>query len=180
MVGAFLIVNTFSILVAQRSRELALLRALGASKRQVTWSVLLEAFVLGVLGSTLGLGLGVVLAMGIRSFFSRFGLDLSGQSLIFEPRTVLAAYGVGVVVTMAAAWLPARRTTRIAPVQALRDDVAMPESSLHRRLLLGVVLIVAGGGRARCRAVRRRAAHRLVRRWPACSASCSASPRPAR
>ncbi len=144
VVGAFLIVNTFSILVAQRSRELALLRALGASKRQVTWSVLLEAFVLGVLGSTLGLGLGVVLAMGIRSFFSRFGLDLSGQSLIFEPRTVLAAYGVGVVVTMAAAWLPARRTTRIAPVQALRDDVAMPESSLRRRLLLGVVLIVAG------------------------------------
>ena len=66
VVGAFLIVNTFSILVAQRSRELALLRALGASKRQVTWSVLLEAFVLGVLGSTIGLGLGVLLAMGIR------------------------------------------------------------------------------------------------------------------
>ncbi|HET6653512.1 MAG TPA: FtsX-like permease family protein, partial [Nocardioides sp.] len=144
VVGSFLIVNTFSILVAQRSRELALLRALGASKRQVAWSVQLEAFVLGVLGSTIGLGLGVLLAMGIRSLFANVGLDLSGQPLIFSPRTVLAAYAVGVVVTMTAAWLPARRTTRIAPVQALRDDVAMPETSLHRRLLLGIVLIVGG------------------------------------
>ena len=146
VVGAFLIVNTFSILVAQRSRELALLRALGASKRQVTWSVQLEAFVLGVLGSTIGLGLGVLLAMGIRAFFANFGLDLSGQSLIFAPRTFVAAYAVGVLVTMAAAWLPARRTTRIAPVQALRDDVAMPETALRRRLLFGVVLIVGGLG----------------------------------
>ncbi len=146
VVGAFLIVNTFSILVAQRSRELALLRALGASKRQVTWSVQLEAFVLGVLGSTVGLGLGVLLAMAIRSLFARFGLDLSGQPLIFAPRTFVAAYAVGVLVTMAAAWLPARRTTRIAPVQALRDDIAMPESSLHRRLLLGVVMVAVGLG----------------------------------
>ncbi|GAB3773088.1 putative ABC transport system permease protein [Nocardioides ginsengisegetis] len=146
VVGAFLIVNTFSMLVAQRSRELALLRALGASKRQVTWSVQLEAFVLGAVGSTLGLGLGVLLAMGIRAFFARYGLDLSGQPLIFAPRTVVAAYAVGVLVTMAAAWLPARRTSRIAPVQALRDDVALPESALHRRLLLGAVLTVLGLG----------------------------------
>ena len=85
VVGAFLIVNTFSILVAQRSRELALLRALGASRRQVTRSVLLEAFVLGVLGSTIGLGLGVLLAMLLRVLFGQFGLDLSGQPLIFSP-----------------------------------------------------------------------------------------------
>ena len=144
VVGAFLIVNTFSILVAQRSRELALLRALGASRRQVIGSVQLEALVLGLLGSTAGLGLGVLLAVGIRALFARFGLDLSGQALVFGPRTVLAAYAVGVVVTMAAAWLPARRTGRLAPVQALRDDVAMPESSLHRRLLLGLALLGAG------------------------------------
>ena len=75
----------------------------------------------------------------------QFGLDLSGQSLIFAPRTVLAAYAVGIVVTMAAAWLPARRTGRIAPIQAMRDDVAMPESSLHRRLVVGVAMILAGG-----------------------------------
>ena len=144
VVGAFLIVNTFSMLVAQRSRELALLRALGASKRQVIWSVQLEAFVLGLIGSTLGLGLGVLLAMGIRALFSNFGLDLSGQALIFAPRTFVAAYVVGVLVTMAAAWLPARRTGRIAPVQALRDDVALPESSLRRRLWVGLGLIGAG------------------------------------
>jgi putative ABC transport system permease protein len=145
VVGAFLIVNTFSILVAQRSRELALLRALGASTKQVTRSVLVEAFALGVVGSTLGLGLGVLLAMGIRTLFGQFGLDLSGQPLIFAPRTVLAAYAVGVVVTMAAAYLPARRTARIAPVQALRDDVALPESTLHRRALVGTTLVVVGG-----------------------------------
>lgn len=144
VVGAFLIVNTFSILVAQRSRELALLRALGASRRQVAWSVQLEALVLGLLGATVGLGLGVLLAMGIRTLFGRFGLDLSGQSLVFAPRTFVAAYAVGVVVTMAAAWLPARRTGRIAPVQAMRDDVALPESSLRRRMLVGAVLVVLG------------------------------------
>ena len=106
----------------------------------------LEAFVLGVLGSTIGLGLGVLLAMGIRALFARFGLDLSGQPLIFAPRTVLAAYAVGVVVTMAAAWLPARRTSRIAPVQALRDDVAMPETRCTAGCCSGVVLIVGGLG----------------------------------
>ncbi|WP_426246101.1 ABC transporter permease [Nocardioides sp. LHG3406-4] len=144
VVGAFLIVNTFSILVAQRSRELALLRALGASRRQVTGSVLLESFVLGVLGSTVGLGLGVVLAVVIRLVVGRFGLDLSEQPLVFEARTVLAAYAIGIVVTMAAAWLPARRSARIAPVQALRDDISMPETSLRRRFLGGLALIAAG------------------------------------
>jgi putative ABC transport system permease protein len=144
VVGAFLIINTFSILVAQRSRELALLRALGASKRQVTRSVLFEAFLVGLVGSTLGLGLGVLLAMAIRSLFANFGLDLTGQALIFAPRTVLACYVVGLVVTMAAAWLPARRTARIAPVQALRDDVALPETSIRRRMLAGLVMIVVG------------------------------------
>ena len=135
MVGAFLIVNTFSILVAQRSRELALLRALGASKRQVIWSVQLEAFVLGVLGATLGLGLGVLLAMGIRALFANFGLDLVRPAADLRAadrssrRTPSAS-----LVTMVAAWLPARRTGRIAPVQALRDDIALPESSLRRRL----------------------------------------------
>ena len=144
VVAAFLIVNTFSILVAQRSRELALLRALGASGRQVTRSVLLEALVIGLIGATLGVGLGVVLAVGIRSLFADFGLDLTGQPLIFAPRTVLACYVVGVLVTMAAAWLPARRTARIAPVQALRDDVALPETSLRRRLVFGSLGIVVG------------------------------------
>jgi putative ABC transport system permease protein len=109
VVGSFLIINTFSILVAQRSRELALLRALGASRRQVRRSVLFEAFVVGLFGSTLGVGLGLLLAMGIRFVFGRFGLDLSGTSFVYAPRTFLVAYGVGLVVTLVAA-LPWRRS----------------------------------------------------------------------
>lgn len=146
VVGGFLIVNTFSMLVAQRSRELALLRALGASRRQVVRSVQLEAFVVGLVGSTLGLGLGVLLAIGIRAVFARVGLDLGSQPLVLEPRTVVAAFAVGIVVTMVAAWGPARRTTRIAPVEALRDDVALPETTIRRRMLVGAALVVGGAG----------------------------------
>ncbi len=146
VVGSFLIVNTFSILVAQRSRELALLRAIGASRRQVTRSVMFEAVVLGAVGSTIGLGLGVLLAMGIRALFATFGLDLSGSDLIFAARTPLAAYAVGILVTLVAAYIPARRSARIPPIAALRDDVAMPESALHWRLVFGTVLIVSGAG----------------------------------
>jgi putative ABC transport system permease protein len=145
VVGSFLVVNTFSMLVAQRSRELALLRALGASKRQVVRSVQVEALVLGAVGATIGIGLGVLLAIGLRALFATFGLDLSGQSLVYSPRTFLAAYAVGILVTMAAAYLPARRTSRIAPVQAMRDDVALPESSLRRRFVVGLALALVGG-----------------------------------
>lgn len=144
VVGSFLIVNTFSILVAQRSRELALLRALGASRRQVTRSVQLEAFVLGLLGSTLGVGLGVLLAAALRTLSARFGLDLSGQATVYSPRTFVVAYAVGVVVTMVAAYLPARRTAKISPVQAMRDDIALPEESLRQRFRRGVVLTALG------------------------------------
>jgi putative ABC transport system permease protein len=144
VVGSFLIVNTFSILVAQRSRELALLRAMGASRGQVLRSVLAEAFLLGVLGSTFGLALGVGLAAALKQLFAQFGLDLSGQSLVFEPSTVVAAYAVGIIITMLAALFPAWRTGRIAPVQAMRDDIAMAPSSLHRRSIAGTVLLVLG------------------------------------
>ncbi|WP_151084406.1 ABC transporter permease [Nocardioides cynanchi] len=148
VVGAYLIVNTFSILVAQRSRELALLRAIGASRRQVSRSVLLEALVLGLFGSTVGLALGVGLAYAIRSLIGLIGLDLGSQSLTLTGEAVVAGYGTGVVVTMAAAWLPARRTTRITPVQALGDVVALPESSIRWRFALGMLLAVAGAGAA--------------------------------
>jgi putative ABC transport system permease protein len=144
VVGSFLIVNTFSILVAQRSRELALLRALGASRRQVTRSVMFEAVVLGFLGATIGLALGVLLAIGIRALFASFGLDLSGQPLIFRPRTFVASYAVGIVVTTVAAYLPARRAARIAPVSAMRDETAMSESSLRRRMVTGLAMLAGG------------------------------------
>jgi putative ABC transport system permease protein len=144
VVGTFLIINTFSILVAQRSRELALLRAMGASRRQVTRSVLLEALVVGFVGSTLGLLLGVGLAVGLRALFASFGLDLSGTALVFAPRTVVVSYVVGMLVTLVAAYLPARRAARIAPVAAMRDDIALPESSVRRRTIAGAVLAVLG------------------------------------
>ncbi|MGH3444453.1 MAG: ABC transporter permease, partial [Nocardioidaceae bacterium] len=146
VVGTFLIVNTFSILVAQRSRELALLRAMGASRRQVTRSVLVEAIVVGFVGATLGLLGGFGLAAALKSLFGSFGLDLSGTSLVFSLRTVVVSYAVGIVVTMLAAYLPARRAAKIPPVAAMRDDVAMPESSVHRRLLAGVGIAIVGGG----------------------------------
>ncbi|WP_332644944.1 ABC transporter permease [Aeromicrobium sp.] len=144
VVGTFLIINTFSILVAQRSRELALLRALGASRHQVTRSVLLEAAVVGLIGSTLGLVLGYGLAAALRALFANFGLDLSGSELVFKPRTIIVAYAVGVLVTMFAAYVPARRAAKIAPVAAMRDEVALPESSLRRRVFIGILLVIAG------------------------------------
>jgi len=144
VVGTFLIINTFSILVAQRGRELALFRALGASRRQVSRSVLFEALVIGFIGSTIGLALGFVLATGIKALFAAIGLDLSGSPLIFEPRTAIVAYLVGILVTAFAAYLPGRRASRIAPIEALRDDVAMPESSIHLRAAIGTVMTVLG------------------------------------
>jgi putative ABC transport system permease protein len=146
VVGSFLIVNTFTILVAQRTRELALLRALGASRRQVTGSVLLEAAALGVVGATVGLVVGVLLAIGIRALFSTFGLDLSGQPLVFTPRTVVAAYVVGVLVTVLAAAVPARRASRVAPVEGLRDGAEHAGASLRTRVLAGLALLATGAG----------------------------------
>ena len=146
IVGSFLILNTFSIIVAQRTRELALLRALGAARRQVTRSVLIEALAVGLLGSTLGLLLGFALALGLTALFGVIGVDLTGAALVFQPGTAVAAYAVGVPVTLLAAYLPARRAATVPPVAAIRDDVSIPESSMHRRLLGGGVLTAAGAG----------------------------------
>lgn len=144
VVGSFLILNTFSIVVAQLTRELALLRALGASRRQVTRSVLTEALIVGVLGSTAGLALGFGLAVGLKALFGAIGLDLSSAGLVFQWRTVGVAYAVGVLITLLAAYLPARRAAQVPPVAALRDDVAMPESSLRRRLVAGIAVGAVG------------------------------------
>ncbi len=144
VVGSFIIVNTFSMLVAQRTRELALLRAVGATGAQVVRSVLVEAFVIGLAGGVLGLGAGIGLAAGLRVLVGSFGLELSG-GLPVEPRTVVVSIAVGVVVTLLAAVVPALRAARIAPVAAMRDDVAMPERSLRVRTLVGVLLLVGAG-----------------------------------
>jgi putative ABC transport system permease protein len=144
LVGIFLILNTFSILVAQRTQEMALYRALGASRRQVTRSVLLEALAVGIVGSTLGLLLGLGVAQLLKLAFGLFGLDLGGAGLVLRLRTVLVAYAVGVIVTLIAAYVPARRAAKVAPVAAMRDDVALPHSSRKKHAGLGGVLAAAG------------------------------------
>ncbi|MFJ9779054.1 ABC transporter permease [Amycolatopsis sp. NPDC101161] len=144
LVGIFLILNTFSMLVAQRTRELGLLRALGARRGQVLRAVLLEALLLGVVGSTVGLAAGVGLAALLKSFVGRAGVDLSGTPLVISAPVPIAAYAVGVLVTVLAAWLPARRGARVAPMEALREAAAPASPSLGRRALLGLPLLVAG------------------------------------
>ncbi|WP_104523626.1 ABC transporter permease [Blastococcus atacamensis] len=142
-VGSFIILNTFSMLVAQRTRELALLRALGAGRGQVTRSVLVEALVLGVTGSTLGVLGGFGIASALRAMFSTFGLTLDG-GLVLSASTVAWSYAVGVLVTLVAAYLPARRAAATPPVAAMREDHVTVERSLRRRTLVGTVATVVG------------------------------------
>ena len=156
VVGAFIIFNTFSILVSQRVRESALLRALGASRRQVTRSVLIEAFLMALLGSTLGLLVGLGLSRGLAAVFRSQGLDIAGDVLVLTPATVIAAYVVGISVTMVAAFVPARRAAKVPPVAALRDDLTVQEKALgRRRLVLGTIALLVGAALIGCRPDRR-------------------------
>ncbi|MGK2874705.1 MAG: ABC transporter permease [Nocardioides sp.] len=148
LVGGFIIVNTFSILVAQRIKELALLRALGASRNQVTRSVLTEALVMALIATTIGIGIGWALARGLAALFGAVGLEISGSALVLTPAAVITSYLVGVLVTLVAAYLPARRAGKVAPVAAMRSDGAQPAASLRRRTIIGVVIIVFGAGLA--------------------------------
>ena len=123
-VGGFTIFNTFSITVGQRTRELALLRIVGASRRQVFRSVLAEAVIVGLVASLVGLGLGVLAAVGLEALLKGFGITLPSGPLVFETRTVIVALLVGVGVTVVSAISPARRAVRIPPVAALADHQA--------------------------------------------------------
>jgi putative ABC transport system permease protein len=125
-VGAFTISNTLSITVAQRSRELAMLRTVGATRRQVLGSVVLEALVVGVLASLVGLFAGVGLAVALSSILASIGLDLPQAGTVFAAHTVVASLAIGVVVTVLAGLAPGVRATRIAPVMALREGAAAP------------------------------------------------------
>jgi putative ABC transport system permease protein len=139
-VGAFIIFNTFSIIVAQRTREMALLRAIGASRRQVMTSVVVEALVTGLIASALGLIAGIGIALALKGLLSAFGIDLPSTSLQLEPRTVVVAFVVGTVVTIVSSIFPARRAARVAPVQALRESADSASGSLRRRLIIGLIL----------------------------------------
>jgi putative ABC transport system permease protein len=127
-VGAFVIANTLSITIAQRMREFATLRTLGASRRQVLWSVVIEAFVIGVLGSIVGLFLGLGLAKLLNKLFVIFGIDLPQGQTVFATRTVIVSILVGTLVTLVASIRPARRATRVPPIAAVREGSVLPVS----------------------------------------------------
>lgn len=144
IVGTFIIYNTFSMIVAQRLRELALLRAVGASRRQVGTSVVGEAFIIGLLGSAIGLAAGVGLAYGLASLLNAFDLGLPTGNLTVLPRTAIVAILVGLLVTVASAYAPARRAAKIPPVEAMREEFASAGDSLRMRTAAGVLLAVVG------------------------------------
>ncbi|HYN92342.1 MAG TPA: FtsX-like permease family protein [Pilimelia sp.] len=144
-VGIFLILNTFSIIIAQRTRELALMRAIGASRRQLIGSVLLEAIAIGLVASVLGLGAGVGVGALLAYAFGQMGgggVDLAGIGV--PPAAIISAFTVGVLVTVVAAVLPALRASRIPPVAAMQD-VATPDRPLTRLTVTGALVAAAGG-----------------------------------
>ncbi|MGW8064610.1 ABC transporter permease [Streptomyces ziwulingensis] len=145
LVGIFLIINTFSMLVAQRTREIGLMRAIGSSRRQVNRSVLVEALLLGVVGSVLGVAAGVGIAVGLMKLMSAAGMNLSTDDLTIKTATPVVGLVLGIVVTVLAAYLPARRAGRISPMAALRDAGTPADGKAGLiRGLIGLVLTGAG------------------------------------
>ncbi|AEE47658.1 ABC transporter permease [Cellulomonas fimi] len=142
-VGAFIISNTFAMSVRQRMRELALLRAVGASPAQVFSSVLVQAAVVGLLGSALGIAGGLGLVSGLRVVLGSVGMDLVGDIPV-DAATIGVSLLVGTLVSVLAAALPARRAALVPPVEAMRDDVAVPERSLRWRAIGGLVITGVG------------------------------------
>lgn len=144
-VGTFIIANTFTMLVAQRTKELALLRAVGASRRQVTRSVLLEAFVVGAVAAVAGLAAGIGIGAAMRSLMGTLGATVPDGPLVISSGTVATALLVGVLITMLAAWLPGRRAARIPPVAAMSSVHAQATTkSLVVRNTLGALFAGAG------------------------------------
>ncbi|HEX5086390.1 MAG TPA: FtsX-like permease family protein [Nocardioides sp.] len=144
LVGSFVIWNTFNVLVAQRRREVALLRAVGATRRQVLSGVVIEAATIGLVSGVLGLLAGVGLAIGIRTMLSLVGIDVPSTSPAIERRTILVGLAVGLGVTTLAALLPAWVATRVAPMEALRDAVPVARASGRVRHTLGWLVTAVG------------------------------------
>src|ERR687891_1045075 len=147
LVGSFLIFNTFSITVAQRIRELGMLRTLGATRGQILRGMILEAAVIGTLGSVLGVLAGIGFAEALNAMFKSFGIDLPNTGTIIATRTIVVALVVGLVVTFAAALSPALRATRVSPMAALLE-AALPESRTHGRVFTAVAVLLMLGGLA--------------------------------
>ncbi len=143
-VSAFFINNTFSIVVGQRTRQLALLRSLGASTGQITRSVLGEAAVVALLASVIGIGFGLVIAIALQAIFDAAGFGLPDQTLLLEPRTLVAAVLVGFGVTLVASLAPARRASAVPPVQGMREGFVPSRWSRTRRAVTGALVVALG------------------------------------
>jgi putative ABC transport system permease protein len=144
-VGSFVIANSLSITIAQRTRELATLRMLGASRRQVLTSIILESLVVGVVASVIGLFLGLLLAKGLFRLFDAVGFTLPNTGLVFETRTIVVALLAGILVTLVASLRPAVRATRVPPVAAVREGATLPRGRFARFRGAGAFLLAAAG-----------------------------------
>ncbi|MDQ2968129.1 MAG: FtsX-like permease family protein [Actinomycetota bacterium] len=146
-VGSFVIANSLSITIAQRTRELATLRTLGASRRQLLRSIIIEALAIGILAAVIGLFAGLALAKGLFALFDTVGFTLPNNGLTFETRTVVVSLAVGIIVTLLASLRPALRATRVPPIAAVREGATLPESRYARfRLPVSALLMVLGFG----------------------------------
>ncbi|TCO44365.1 putative ABC transport system permease protein [Kribbella antiqua] len=143
-VGSFIIWNTFTMTITQRSREIALLRAIGATRRQVNRSLIVEALLLGLLASGVGLGLGLLVAKGLNLLMDAVGFSLPSTSMQVEPRTIVVSLLVGTLVTVVAALVPAYRATKVLPVEALRDAVPGAGNPTKKRIIAGAVVTSFG------------------------------------
>jgi putative ABC transport system permease protein len=143
-VAAFLIFNTFSITVAQRTREFAMLRTLGANRRQILATVVVEAFVIGLIAAIVGVGAGIGFASGLKGLFKALGIDLPATGTVIEPRTIIVGLVLGTGLTVLAALIPALRATRIAPVAGLREGavIATPKQRRRREVVGGVLAAI--------------------------------------
>lgn len=144
-IGSFVIYNVFSITAAQRQRENALLRAIGASRRQVSRALLIESTAMGIVGSVIGFGIGILLSQMLNALLKATGFEVPTQGLAISPNSFINTLFAGVVVTISAAWFPARRAGRVPPLAALRDTALDTAGSISRRVVIGLVLVAAGG-----------------------------------
>ncbi|MFN8024979.1 MAG: FtsX-like permease family protein [Acidimicrobiia bacterium] len=146
LVGSFIIFNTFSIIVAQRGRELALLRAIGAAQKQVLGSVLFEAVLVGIVASTIGFVGGVFLASGLKALLGALGVDIPAGGIVIPASAVIWAFATGMIVTIVAALFPALRASRIPPIAAMRDVAVDRSNSSKTRIAAGLVVTFLGAG----------------------------------
>lgn len=148
LVGTFIIANTFSMIVAQRTKEFALLRALGASRGQITGSVVMESIVVGLIGSALGVVAGIGLVAVIRAVLSAQDMPIDGGGLGLDAKSIIIPLILGTVVTVVSAWAPARRAGTVKPVEAMRSTEAAAGSSLRTRTVAGAIFLALGAGLA--------------------------------